>query len=860
VPDADDDLAAFGQLPKVGDVFLGFELIGELGRGGFGRVFLAKQKELADRPVALKVTVGPDAESQNLARLQHTNIMPIHSVHKARRMVAVCMPFYGRTTLADLCSSLDTLHTPPASGGHVVGTLAARRDSTQAGYSSRYDTRPDESTVRSPSTPRPPVEPVLPNLSVLRTMSYVDAVLWIGQRIATGLAHAHDRGIIHRDLKPANILLADDGQPMILDFNLSADIGDQGRRGGTVPYMAPEQLRMMAGEDALIDPRSDVYSLGLLLAQMLTGRYPFVRRKGGATDLLRQMIADRATPPRLRSNTNRAISPAVEAIVHKCLANDPAERYQSAHDLIEDLERHQTDRPTKYAPNPSVRERATKWARRNPRLTSPLMVAAAVAAVLFSAAAGVGWALVSAERASLARNADRGRELVAEFDTLHGTAEQYLTSHNGNPELITRGRENGFRALDTLTDRLGDRWADRPEFRHLPDADKQRLAGRASELVFLLGQLGGRAGQDDFWGRLADAAPHSGRSVVLRAAELHADGKFRESVPDLQRYTRTHPDDAGGWFLLGRASAETGNNDDAYLAYSAGIALRPRYAAGYYFRAVLADRLRKADPVSGQPQAILDADRAVELDPDFVEGRLLRAQLRVQLKRHAEAEKDLDAILDGAAPPTRAWLLRAVAREHLGDKTGAAADRAEGLKREPTTAADFIARGVARRKASPTAALADFKSAEELDPLNTAALENQAYVQAELLHRPDQAVDTLSRLLYRTPHSPLAFISRAVYLARSGKTAEAVADAEKATELSTAPGIEYRVGCVYALAAKADPKYAAPALKHLSAALKAGFGYEHLPTDSDLHPLRGRAEFDRLTELTKLLNTLGGAK
>jgi serine/threonine protein kinase/predicted Zn-dependent protease len=859
----DDDLLALRQLPKVGDEFLGFELTDELGRGGFGRVFLARQKDLADRPVALKVTVGPDAESQNLARLQHTNIMPIHSVHKTRRMVAVCMPYYGRTTLADLCSSLDALHTPPTSGGHVVGTLAVRRDSTRVGPSSHTDTRSGESAVRPPSGPPPAAEPTLPNLSVLRTMSYVDAVLWIGRRIADGLAHAHDRGIVHRDLKPANVLLADDGQPLVLDFNLSAHVSDRGRRcGGTIPYMAPEQLRAMAGVDATIDPRADVYSLGLILAHLLTGRHPFPRHKGGVRDGLSQIAAGRAGPlPRLRSSGSRAVSPTVEAIVHKCLAFDPADRYQSAHDLAEDLERHQANLPTRHAPNPSLRERLCKWKKRHPKLTCPLPVAGMAAGVAAVAVGGWAVAAVAAERAALARNAERGRAVLAEFDALAGPAEQYLTAHNGNPELLTRGRAAGFHALDTLTAQLGDRWADRPEYQTLLESDRERLTTRAGELASLLSRSGGLDGRDGaFWERVSAAAPASTREPLLRAAGLHADGKFRQSIPDLQSYSRGHPDDAGGWFLLGRAHAEGGSADDAYLAFSAGIALRPRYAAGYFFRAVAADRLKKADPATGLPQALLDADRAVDLDPGFAEGRLLRAQLRHQLKRPKDALADLDAILDQPAPPTRAWLLRAVVREQLGDRTGAAADRADGLKREPATAVDYIARGVARRKADPAAALADFKSAEALDPLNTAALENQAYVQAEILHRPDQAVDTLARLLAVTPHNPLALISRAVYLARSGKTDEAVADAERATALSDTPAVRYRVACVYALAAKADPKHVAPALRHLAAALKAGFGYEYLPTDDDLDPLRGRPEFDRLSELTKLLTALGLAK
>src|SRR5262249_39563004 len=110
-------------LPEVGDQFCGFRLIGELGRGAFGRVYLALQGDLADRPVALKVAAGCFAESQKLARLQHTHIVPVYSFHRAGPLQAVCMPYFGPTTLADVLDDLGRRDTLPASGKGLVSTL-----------------------------------------------------------------------------------------------------------------------------------------------------------------------------------------------------------------------------------------------------------------------------------------------------------------------------------------------------------------------------------------------------------------------------------------------------------------------------------------------------------------------------------------------------------------------------------------------------------------------------------------------------------------------------------------------------------------------------------------------------------------
>src|SRR5206468_1741103 len=128
-------------------------------------------------------------------------------------------------------------------------------------------------------------------LQMLQGLSFVQAVLWLASRLADGLAHAHERGILHRDLKPANILLTDEGQPMLLDFNLAEDTkrrptASAALLGGTLPYMAPEQLRALQGGHRPLDGRSDLYALGVILFELLTGRHPFRFRSGPPRDVL----------------------------------------------------------------------------------------------------------------------------------------------------------------------------------------------------------------------------------------------------------------------------------------------------------------------------------------------------------------------------------------------------------------------------------------------------------------------------------------------------------------------------------------------------------------------------------------------
>src|SRR5262249_25751239 len=311
------------RMPEAGADFLGFHLLSQLGRGAFGRVFLARQPALAGRLVVLKVSTDLMDEPQRLAQLQHANIVPVYSVHQAYSFHAICMPYVGSTTLADVVRDLGAGASLPASGKMLVSTVKTRQCITRQSQSSA-----GAFPFRGPDQP-PPKDPEQTDagrteekgsavfLQRLEAMTYVQAILWIGARLADGLAHAHAQGILHRDLKPANILLTDQGQPMLLDFNLSEDVKRRvtdaaGLVGGTLPYTAPNTLHFFRGASSRFDARPVVFSLGFILFELLTGRPPFPAPPDPSGNMLPRVLEDRPHPPPRFRRGRKAISPAVE--------------------------------------------------------------------------------------------------------------------------------------------------------------------------------------------------------------------------------------------------------------------------------------------------------------------------------------------------------------------------------------------------------------------------------------------------------------------------------------------------------------------------------------------------------------------
>ena len=229
------------------------------------------------------------------------------------------------------------------------------------------------------------------------------ASAWIAARLAEGLEHAHSRGLLHRDLKPSNILIAADGTPMLLDFNLAADCinpeeGDRAMMGGTLPYMAPEHLDAFNPNGTTppeaVDERADIYALGLILFEMIAGEHPFPEPPPGRhlLEILRVMTEERRGPAPSPRDYNPEVPRGLDAIVRKCIDPDPNRRHARAGDLAEDLRRFLDDRPLKYTPEPSVAEQVAKWARRNPKITGAVPIALLSIAVILLIG-GAAWTL-----------------------------------------------------------------------------------------------------------------------------------------------------------------------------------------------------------------------------------------------------------------------------------------------------------------------------------------------------------------------------------------------------------------------------------------------------------------------------------
>jgi serine/threonine protein kinase len=345
----------------------GYEVLRVLGRGGMGVVYLARQSRL-QRLVALKmILAGGHAGDEQLARfrtegeaaarLQHPNVVQIHEVgdHEG-------LPFYSLEFVAG-------------------GSLASKLDGTP------WQSRPAAQLVET---------------------------------LARAVHAAHRRGIVHRDLKPANVLLATDGTPKITDFGLAKLLDDgAGPTGtgdimGTPSYMAPEQTGQRVQP---IGPATDVYALGAILYELLTGRPPF---KGAtAMDTVLQVVNDEPVPPR---RLQPKVPHDLETVCLKCLCKEPAMRYASAEALADDLHRFQQGEPIKARPI-STWESGRKWVRRRPAPTA--LIAVSVLAVL-SLAVGATWHQARLS-AALQANKEQRDKAKDHFQLARNAVDEMLT-------------------------------------------------------------------------------------------------------------------------------------------------------------------------------------------------------------------------------------------------------------------------------------------------------------------------------------------------------------------------------------------------------------------------------------------------
>ena len=839
--------------PKVGDEFAGFRLVGELGRGAFARVFLAEQLGLADRPVALKVTTRPTREPQRLAKLRHTNIVPIYSVHDEAPLQGVCMPFLGRQTLADLVKEYRETGALSVSGAHGLSTFALAARTTAV-----------ESTLSSPNSghdsgSHPNPAEARPERAELASLSHVELVLWVAARLTEGLAHAHDRGILHLDIKPANVLFADDGQPLLLDFNLSFDVraNDRERAGGTLPYMAPEQLEDYRddGDSGRIDARTDLFSLGVILFELLTGRHPFPVASDARPSLTDLVEARRrgALSPR---QWNAAASPAVEAIVGKLLAPEPSDRYQSAHDLLADLQNHAQNLPLSHAPNRSVAERAAKWRRRNPKLPMRgLLLGAALAAFAFA-----GTAYRQDDEFKSAKASEKARDAKGELAKLRVDLAA-RDDAAARTAAVQKARE--VLADYGLPERSD--WAATPAARRLSADDRQRLGDDLAELARLVAHAEGLNARTkpeperaeakaklkawtDVAAACASDRPNRPAEMYLEAARLMSEGKFVEATLPLEVLTTKNPGHFAGQFQLAVCRAQLGDSARALERYSVARGLAPDDPRPSFNRGLILLTQGKA------MLARAEFDDAIERDPMHAESYRHRAIARL-IPDPKGAIEDLNAALEHGASAALILPVRAVVYDKLGEKAHAESDYAEAAKLIPQTPEEHIARGNARvRRKDAAGAMEDFEAAARLNPNYANAWQNQAHVLAEYLNQPAKALEAQNEAVRCAPDFAPARVGRAVLNARQGHRTEAHADAQHALNLSSDPRVIFQAACAYALTSPAHPSDKAVALDLFRKALREGYrDFANADRDPDLTAIRKEPAFRDSLAAARLL-------
>jgi serine/threonine protein kinase/cytochrome c-type biogenesis protein CcmH/NrfG len=674
-------------LGELGD----YELLEEIGRGGQGVVFRARQKSL-NRTVALKViSLGQWAskahlkrfrlEAEAAARLEHPGIVPIHEVGERDGSCYFSMKF--------------------VEGGQL-----------------------DEVARREPMPIRRAVELIA---KIARTVHY-----------------AHEHGILHRDIKPGNILLDAKGEPHLTDFGLARLVESESSVThtldvvGTPSYMAPEQA---VGNNAAVSSVTDVYGLGAVLYQLLTGQPPFA---GGATYETIKLLLD--TEPRQPRLLNPKIDRDLSTICLKCLDKDPKRRYSSALSLAEDLERWLKHEPIQ-ARRTGIFMRGTKWVQRNP-------TGALLAASLITLAAIGGWIIWKSEFIPDKVELPKG-VAVLPFENLSGDPNNAYFADGIQEEILTR--------LAKIAD-----------LKVISRTSTQRYHSKPGNLADIAMQLGVANIVEGSVQKVADQVRVSVQLISARTdSHLWAESYDRKLNDVLGVESEIAKGIAAALQakLTGREeqalAVKPTNNPDAYDAYLRGVAFDARSAI--------------SSGIPGPLKASGFYEQAVQLDPNFAIAwaRLSRANALLCFDFPDTTRRDAAKLaLENAqklAPDSPETLLATgyyyfcVLHDYRIAKTtfGRVSKVLPGSSDVP-----YAIGRVARREGHWDESIAYFEQALSLDPRNVELLYQVAYTYNMVRQFP-KALRLYDRALDITPNDPDLMVTKAGTYQAEGHLQEA---------------------------------------------------------------------------------------
>ena len=624
----DADAAPDGALPQPPD----YELIHLLGRGGMGVVYKARHRRLR-RHVAVKMfepgrvpspreVLRFRAEAEAIARLQHPNIVQIFEVGEWNKL-----PF---------------LSLELAEGG----TLAQRLQ-------------------RFPFAP--------------------PAAAALVETLARAVHHAHGQHIVHRDLKPANVLFAADGTPKLTDFGLAKVLEgdadsprDATRTGdpiGTPRYMSPEQA---AGRHDAVGPATDVYGLGTLLYECLTGQVPFV-----ASSVVETLELIRSAEPRSPRRLQPSIPRDLETICLQCLHKEPSRRYSSARAVADDLRRFLDGKPIAARPTPTW-ERAWKWCRRRPTHAALLAVAAVLLVGGFTAA-GIRNRMeiqrIEGVREEVELLMKAGQDALARQDDTIAQArfQKALVLVQGEP--VLRDYHTGVAGwLDhSLRAAKGQQW------KRLPPREYDDKRDEALLQSLLLDPQ-------------RPEAVKAAREAVAAALEL--------TLPDDPgwRHEREQLVLLDADLILGEAGAAPAL---ARLDEMKGVSSRAFHGR----RAAYLDRLGRG------AEAAEERRRAERFPPDENAARFLAGMDRLRRRDFAGAAREFEALLEAAPEHFTARLFQALCALHQDRPAEARVGLTACVAQRPRFAWSYQFRGeCAQKLGDPDAATRDFERAAALQP------------------------------------------------------------------------------------------------------------------------------------------------
>jgi serine/threonine protein kinase/tetratricopeptide (TPR) repeat protein len=828
-----------------------YKLLQQIGEGGFGIVFMAEQHQPVHRRVALKI-IKPgmdsaqviarfEAERQALAMMDHQNIAKVYDA--------------GTTDAARPYFVMELVHGVPIT---------------------RYC---DDNHL----TVRERLELFMP--------------------VCKAVQHAHQKGIIHRDLKPSNVLVClYDGQPVpkVIDFGVAKATEQRltertmftqyGQIIGTLQYMSPEQAEV---SQLGVDTRSDVYSLGVMLYELLTGSTPLQRlREAGLAEMLKMIKEEEPPKPSTRLSSAqesakiaaaRRTEPAklaklvrgeLDWIVMKCLEKDRARRYDTANGLARDIERYLHDEAVEACP-PSTVYRLRKLARKH---RAAFTVAAVFLAFLMLTGALCAWQAVRATQAEGRAMAERDRaaqekdRAQASFRMARDTVDRFFTQVGESPQLQAQGMEKFRKDLLQNAKEFYERFIreqhDAPAARHDLGVAHVRLA----KIQQVLGDY------------------REAETTLEKAIALL--GALSGEQPDAADYQR---DLAAGYAALGDVYRGTSRFDNAEAAYQQALAIREKLAADHPITAAYQSAL--ANTYFGLGLVHRQADRAAKATASYERAQALQTRLVQENPREAEYQVALaktqtalgiEYSRSDLTPKAEAALKEALSvherllrdypdvpeyQENLGSTHTSLGlvyhdVGQDGQSEEELRRALQIFQKLAREHPDvPLYAAQVGSSYNRLGTVEGAQGKLDA-AQASF----GKAIEVLGRFLERQPRSPqernqliLARVNLACIFAargdhaRAAQEAEAIAGKEELTRVSL-----YNIGCLYsrcAAAAGKDAKlppterimlqeqYADRAIEYLRQSVAKGV--HNLPifkTDPDLDALRGREDFKKLVE------------